>query len=108
SGAGGASAWVIADLARCERNAGRLEAAEEVIAAALEQFPGSARILSEAAMIAMKRGRWDEAAERWTALMRIDAKPTERGFAQWATALLRQGRLDEARAAVEQGLARYP
>lgn len=106
---GSASALTYARLIRAERNAGRLAGAEGIAGEALERFPGSWRVLAEAAMVAMLQECWDRAISRWECVERTspgDMSPM--AYVRWADACRMQGDYAKARHVLELGLARYP
>ena len=89
------------------RGAGRLDAAEAMAHAYLREHPDDADMLHDLAVMQGRRGRWAEAAA--TAGRLQDVAPDDhRGWLDLGVALARLGRDDDAAAAFQDGLARFP
>lgn len=97
-----AAAWVA--LARTQRDAGDVQAAEATLEKALEQQPNAHVIHQEMARLLTEQGRWIEALAAYNGALRYADQAVDhagRGRCLWALE-----RWDEARGAAEQALAR--
>ncbi|MGE0742038.1 MAG: hypothetical protein AB7O98_11910 [Hyphomonadaceae bacterium] len=104
-----APAGLFARAARAARQSGDLVSALEKIAVGLERHGEHAPLLREAGEVAVAQSRWDDAADFWGRAIAADgdtASVTQ--FMRLSTALQRQGKLAEARAAVLRGLDLHP
>jgi hypothetical protein len=84
---------ILATVARQRREAGRLNAADAVIAAALAQLPDSQVLLVESPLVALARGDLHETARRWR--VAIDRHPN------WPEPILAHNAIQSAIAARE-------
>ena len=88
-------------------NAGRLEEAEGLAEEAVGRFrerPGSYLRCAE---LAMRRGEWGLACERWEAV-RVAFPQEASGYVRGAEALLEAGRVEEAEGLACEALERFP
>jgi tetratricopeptide (TPR) repeat protein len=83
--------------AQCLSDSGRHAEADDVMRAAIEQFPDKSGLLVEFANFAHRRGDWPEAASRWEVL-RTRFPDREEGYTAGRDALIAAGRHDEAAA----------
>jgi tetratricopeptide (TPR) repeat protein len=92
--------------AQALREGGRLDDAEALLAAGIEQFPGHAGLRVEHATLASRRRDWTEAARRWQAVRALfpDHPASYTGAAQ---AWREQRRFDEAGAVLAEALQRF-
>ena len=88
-------------------NAGRLEEAEGLAEEAVGRFrerPGSHLRCAE---LAMRRGEWGLACERWEAV-RVAFPQEASGYVRGAEALLEAGRVEEAEGLACEAMERFP
>ena len=78
------------------KRAGRLEEAEKVADSAVKRFPGHAGGYIQRAEVAMQRRDWDAAGRLWAEMRRTFVNNAT-GFVRGAAALMRAGRVEEAR-----------
>jgi tetratricopeptide (TPR) repeat protein len=89
------------------RDLHRLDEAEALLTDAADRFPGIYPVASEFAWLAAVRGDWNAALDRWTAALHRFADQAEPRTGQ-VRALRELQRFDEAEAALEQALGRFP
>jgi len=89
------------------RDAGRLDAAEALMAAFLREHPDDVDMLHDLVVLQGRRGRWPAALESARRLLTV-APADHRGWLDLAVALARLNRRDEAMAVLEDGLSRLP
>ena len=93
--------------AQARREAGQIDQAETLLAAALERFPHEGVLRFEHAVLAAARADWPAAAERWQILReRFPEQPA--GYVAGAVALREQGRRADAEALLVEAAARFP
>ena len=93
--------------ARSLWEAGQLDEAAVIAAAAAERFPDDPDALAELAWVAVARRDWPDALRHWSSLERRHPQRTD-GAAGSSQALRMTGRSAEAEAVIEETLARYP
>lgn len=96
-----------AGLGGSMRKAGRLDAAETVLAEAVRRFPGVHEVATEFAWVAFERGDLEESLARWQAVIARFPK-NARGYAGASNALRRLLRFDEADALLASAIERFP
>ena len=76
-------------------------------AEAVERFPEQSGGYVRRAEVAMLRGEWEGASERWLELRRVFPDHSS-GYVRGAEALTRAGRLDEADRVAAEAVERFP
>jgi tetratricopeptide (TPR) repeat protein len=96
-------------LAHALRRTGDLESAVTILVDGLERHPGDPKLLTQRARLASQGNDWGLAVERWQEVRDAhgDVAPAV-VYEQLCRAHRRNRELDEARSAIEEGLARYP
>lgn len=89
------------------REAGDLDAAEDLIASACDRFPGNPGFLIEHAHLAMHRHAWAEAIDRWR-VVRDRAPDNVAGYTGEALALREQRDFAAAEALLQYAMTRFP
>ena len=87
--------------------AGRLDEAEALAYEAVERFPDRPGGYVQRGEVAMRRGDWSLAVERWGEL-RSAVPDHAAGYVRGAEALVEVGRLDEAEGLGEEAVKRFP
>ena len=87
--------------------AGRLDEAEALACEAASRFPDIAGGHVQRGEVAMRRGDWAAAVERWAELRRVFPDQSS-GYERGTVALLNAGRLEEAEGLACEALERFP
>jgi tetratricopeptide (TPR) repeat protein len=99
-----ADMWVY--LAQAHRHSGNLDQAELVVSRGISQYPDNYRLTRERAEIALAKGEWPKAVERWQALLqRFPGRTTPRDVARISRTLRYQGDLVSAEIVASQGIS---
>ena len=93
--------------AACLRDAGRPEAGEAVLGAAVGRFPHDLNLAVEHARLAERRGDRLAALERWAAI-RARMPDADIGYTEGAKVLLDAGQVEEADALTAQAMEAWP
>jgi tetratricopeptide (TPR) repeat protein len=93
----GSRATALARLGGAQRRAGDVEAAEEVLEAAADEFPDHVAIATERALAAVTARRWDLAVDRWRAVVQLQGDAADaRTLGRLARAEVQAGDLEAA------------
>jgi hypothetical protein len=88
-------------------NAGRLDDADQIVAAAASRFPNTSGPIIMAAENALRRENWSAAATEW-AVLRTEFPDLPEGYSEGAAALMKIDRMEEASVLLQEAEHRFP